>query len=52
MSPGHCQTDMGGQGATRTCLDGAMSIYRYIHGNYSADVFYHVDSDSNFETCG
>lgn len=52
MSPGHCKTDMGGDHATRTCLEGAQSIYDHIVGEYSSDIFYHVGKPTDFLTCG
>lgn len=42
MSPGHCATDMGGQGAMHSAESGAKAIYDCIFmENPSSDVFYH-----------
>ena len=52
MSPGHCKTDMGGEKAIRSSMDGAISIYNHLEGEYKADVFYHTGSEYNFYDCG
>ena len=42
MSPGHCATDMGGQGAMHSAESGAKAIYDCIFmENPSSDIFYH-----------
>lgn len=52
MSPGHCQTDMGGRDrAPRTSLEGAQTIYSHINGDYSSDVFYSTGVKSDYIQC-
>jgi hypothetical protein len=42
MSPGHCETDMGGKGAKHSAKQGAESIYYCMFmPNPSCDIFYH-----------
>lgn len=52
MSPGHCKTDMGGVNATRTSMDGAMTIFSHLEGEYKSDEFYHLGLPYNFLDCG
>jgi NAD(P)-dependent dehydrogenase (short-subunit alcohol dehydrogenase family) len=52
MSPGHCSTDMGGEKALRSPLDGAMTIYDHLEGNFSSTLFYHLGKPYDFSDCG
>lgn len=33
-------------------MDGALSIYGHVHGEYSSDVFYHIGVGYDFVNCG
>lgn len=53
VSPGHCETDMGGKGAKHSAASGAKAIYDCIFmENPSFDVFYHRWEKSDFINCG
>lgn len=55
MSPGHCDTDMGNiwnKNAARTSKQGAESICNFINGDFTFDIFYHINSKSNYMACG
>ena len=52
MSPGHCRTDMGGENAPRSSMEGAELIFNHIEGEYRSDIFYHSGEEHDFMNCG